>query len=142
VRLSKRMAELGLCSRREADAWIERGWVRVDGTKITELGSRVLPGQRIQVEPAARRTQQQQVTILLHKPIGIVSGQADSLRWLLRLAETGADERLRSAAAEALMWSRSPEFVDKSRRLREQFDRRHRENGGIRTSVEVIDRPL
>jgi 23S rRNA pseudouridine2604 synthase len=77
VRLSKRMAELGLCSRREADVWIERGWVRVDGTKITELGSRVLPGQRIQVEPAARRTQQQQVTILLHKPIGIVSGQAE-----------------------------------------------------------------
>ena len=77
MRLSKRMAELGLCSRREADAWIERGWVRVDGTKVTELGSRVLPGQRIQVEPAARRTQQQQVTILLHKPIGIVSGQAE-----------------------------------------------------------------
>ena len=31
VRLSKRMAELGLCSRREADSYIEQGWVRVDG---------------------------------------------------------------------------------------------------------------
>ncbi|MCK9509183.1 MAG: S4 domain-containing protein, partial [Pigmentiphaga sp.] len=31
VRLSKRMSELGLCSRREADEWISRGWVRVDG---------------------------------------------------------------------------------------------------------------
>ncbi|MBQ9239923.1 MAG: RNA-binding protein, partial [Duodenibacillus sp.] len=31
VRLSKRMSELGLCSRREADEWIERGWVRVAG---------------------------------------------------------------------------------------------------------------
>jgi 23S rRNA pseudouridine2604 synthase len=31
VRLSKRMSELGLASRREADEWIARGWVRVDG---------------------------------------------------------------------------------------------------------------
>ncbi|MEO7887800.1 MAG: S4 domain-containing protein, partial [Polaromonas sp.] len=31
VRLNKRMAELGLCSRREADDWIARGWVRVNG---------------------------------------------------------------------------------------------------------------
>ncbi|HEY4542961.1 MAG TPA: S4 domain-containing protein, partial [Noviherbaspirillum sp.] len=38
VRLSKRMSELGLCSRREADEWIARGWVRVDGAVISELG--------------------------------------------------------------------------------------------------------
>ena len=31
VRLSKRMSELGLCSRREADEWIAKGWVKVDG---------------------------------------------------------------------------------------------------------------
>ncbi|MFZ2296347.1 MAG: S4 domain-containing protein, partial [Polaromonas sp.] len=31
VRLNKRMAELGMCSRREADDWIARGWVRVNG---------------------------------------------------------------------------------------------------------------
>ncbi|MCX7160625.1 MAG: S4 domain-containing protein, partial [Proteobacteria bacterium] len=31
-RLSKRMSALGLASRREADEWIERGWVKVDGT--------------------------------------------------------------------------------------------------------------
>lgn len=77
MRLSKRMAELGLCSRREADVWIERGWVTVDGVRITELGTRIQPGQRIEVASSARHTQQQQVTILLHKPIGIVSGQAE-----------------------------------------------------------------
>jgi 23S rRNA pseudouridine2604 synthase len=77
VRLSKRMAELGLCSRREADAWIERGWVTVDGVRVDELGTRIQPGQRIEVDSSARRAQQQQVTILLHKPIGIVSGQAE-----------------------------------------------------------------
>ena len=41
-RLSKRMSELGLCSRREADEWIENGWVKVDGKVVTTLGVRVL----------------------------------------------------------------------------------------------------
>ncbi|MGH8666208.1 MAG: S4 domain-containing protein, partial [Burkholderiales bacterium] len=50
VRVSKRMAAMGLCSRREADEWIEKGWVRVDGARITELGTRVGPEQRITVE--------------------------------------------------------------------------------------------
>ena len=50
LRLSKRMSELGLCSRREADEWIARGWVRVDGKVVSELGSKVLPSQRITVE--------------------------------------------------------------------------------------------
>ena len=31
IRLNKRMAELGMCSRREADEWIAKGWVRVNG---------------------------------------------------------------------------------------------------------------
>ncbi|WP_322114239.1 pseudouridine synthase [Aquabacterium sp. A7-Y] len=76
-RLSKRMSELGLASRREADEWIEAGWVQVDGKTITELGSRVSPEQHISVDPAARRQQAQRVTVLLNKPIGYVSGQAE-----------------------------------------------------------------
>ena len=46
LRLSKRMAELGLCSRREADAYIERGWVRVNG-QTAVLGQKVSPSDRI-----------------------------------------------------------------------------------------------
>jgi len=76
-RLSKRMSELGLCSRREADEWIENGWVSVDGVVTTALGTRVPPDARIEVDPAARRHQGTQVTILLNKPIGYVSGQAE-----------------------------------------------------------------
>ena len=53
LRLSKRMSELGLCSRREADEWIERGWVRVDGKIVSELGSKVLPTQTVTVERQA-----------------------------------------------------------------------------------------
>jgi len=76
-RLSKRMSDLGLCSRREADAWIERGWVRVDGTVVSTLGVRVPPTARIEVDPAAVRQQGEQVTLLLHKPVGYVSGQPE-----------------------------------------------------------------
>ncbi|WP_242615454.1 pseudouridine synthase [Sphaerotilus mobilis] len=75
-RLSKRMTALGLASRREADTWIEAGWVRVDG-KMAVLGQRVGPDARIEVDAAAHQQQAQRVTILLNKPIGYVSGQAE-----------------------------------------------------------------
>jgi 23S rRNA pseudouridine2604 synthase len=76
IRLSKQLADQGLASRREADAWIEAGWVRVDGRPAV-LGQRVRPGQKIEIDPIARREQARRVTILLHKPIGYVSGQAE-----------------------------------------------------------------
>nr|WP_309808068.1 pseudouridine synthase [Caballeronia sp. LZ034LL] len=77
MRLSKVMSELGLCSRREADEWIEKGWVLVDGEVIDTLGTRIRPTAEIDVLPAARSAQSQLVTILLHKPVGYVSGQAE-----------------------------------------------------------------
>ncbi|MBI3347609.1 MAG: pseudouridine synthase [Burkholderiales bacterium] len=75
-RLSKRMSELKLASRREADEWITAGWVRVNG-KVAVLGQRVLPDAQIDIDPAARQQQASLVTVLLHKPIGYVSGQAE-----------------------------------------------------------------
>jgi 23S rRNA pseudouridine2604 synthase len=77
VRLSKVMSERGLCSRREADDWIRKGWVFVDGVKVAELGTRIDPGQSISLAAAANRAQESRVTILLHKPVGYVSGQAE-----------------------------------------------------------------
>jgi 23S rRNA pseudouridine2604 synthase len=71
------MSELGLCSRREADEWIENGWVKVDGQVVATLGVRVPPHARIDIDPAASRHQAEQVTILLNKPVGYVSGQAE-----------------------------------------------------------------
>ncbi|AVO48929.1 pseudouridine synthase [Melaminivora suipulveris] len=75
-RLNKRMAELGLCSRREADAWIERGWVRVDG-QVAVMGQQVAAHAHIDIDRAAQGQQREQVTIVLHKPMGYVSGQAE-----------------------------------------------------------------
>jgi 23S rRNA pseudouridine2604 synthase len=77
IRLSKRMSELGLCSRREADEWIPRGWVHVDGKAVTELGSRVRPDAEIEILQAARSEQGERVTVLINKPVGYVSGQAE-----------------------------------------------------------------
>jgi len=77
VRLSKLMAERGLCSRREADSYIERGWVFVDGDRVDVLGTKVDPDCEISLASQAKATQQQRVTILLHKPVGYVSGQPE-----------------------------------------------------------------
>ena len=71
------MSQLGIASRREADEWIAKGWVRVDGRVVAELGSRVLPEQHITVDAKARREQDARVTVLIHKPVGYVSGQAE-----------------------------------------------------------------
>ena len=76
VRLNKRLAELGLCSRREADDWIAHGWVYVNGA-VAEMGVKVTPQDTVTVERAAQRQQDSRVTILLNKPMGYVSGQAE-----------------------------------------------------------------
>jgi 23S rRNA pseudouridine2604 synthase len=77
IRLSKLMSEQGFCSRREADVYIERGWVLVDNVPVTELGTKVFPHQKITLNKAAQAQQETQVTILMNKPISYVSGQAE-----------------------------------------------------------------
>ena len=76
-RLSKVMAARGLCSRREADAYIAAGQVRVDGQVVAELGSKVAPDARIELDAQARRQQSALATIVLHKPPGWVSAQPE-----------------------------------------------------------------
>ena len=71
------MTERGLCSRREADDWIANGWVKVDGEIIETLGTRVAPNCEIAISGYATQLQDENVTILLNKPIGFVSGQAE-----------------------------------------------------------------
>lgn len=76
IRVSKWLTDQGIASRREADDWIAAGWVRVDG-EMAVLGQRVRPEQRIDIDPAARKEQARSVTLLLNKPVGYVSGQAE-----------------------------------------------------------------
>ena len=78
VRLSKRMTELGLCSRREADEFIEMGLVKVDGVVVNVLGSRVRPEQTIELTRQAMALQAERVTFLLNKPVGYGSGPSEA----------------------------------------------------------------
>jgi len=77
IRISKLMAHRGICSRREADYYIEQGWVYVDGVKVNTLGTRIRADQQISLSKIAERKQNKRLTILLHKPPGYVSGQAE-----------------------------------------------------------------
>src|SRR5690606_11500511 len=77
VRISKLLAERGICSRREADSYIEHGWVLLDGKPVTELGTKAWPNQEITLARAAQSRQTARVTIILNKPVGYVSGQAE-----------------------------------------------------------------
>lgn len=70
------MSERGMCSRREADDYIARGWVYVDGQRVEELGTRADPTAKITLDK--RTAAIHKVTILVNKPIGYVSGQAES----------------------------------------------------------------
>lgn len=67
IRLSKRLAQLLPCSRREAELYIEGGWVRVDGVVVEEPQFRVTD-QTIEVDPRARAEPLEPATFLLNQP--------------------------------------------------------------------------
>jgi 23S rRNA pseudouridine2604 synthase len=75
-RVAKLITDRGLASRREADDWIAAGWVRVNG-RLAVLGQRAAADVLIEIDPRAHAEQARRVTVLLHKPVGYVSGQAE-----------------------------------------------------------------
>lgn len=77
IRVSKLMSERGLCSRREADDYIQQGFVLVNGQVVQELGTKVDPCSEITLKKEAFRHQDQKITILLNKPLGYVSCQPE-----------------------------------------------------------------
>ena len=79
VRLAKRLAEILACSRREAEQYIEGGWVTVDGVVVEEPQFRV-SNQRIEVSKDASLLAPHDVTMLLHKPAGKLADLALATR--------------------------------------------------------------
>lgn len=77
IRVSKLLSERGLCSRREADEYIERGWVYADGERVAELGTRVRPDAELRLDRHARAARSRLATVVLNKPVGYVSGQPE-----------------------------------------------------------------
>jgi 23S rRNA pseudouridine2604 synthase len=78
-RLSKVVAALVPCSRREAEQYIVEGWVRVDGQRVEEPQSRVGGEQRVEIDPQASLQPPTPATFLLHKPAGATRAQAQEL---------------------------------------------------------------
>ncbi len=76
IRISKLLAARGVCSRREADDYLERGLVQIDGRRA-ELGEKASADAVLTLAPQARARQKRRVTVLLHKPPGYVSGQPE-----------------------------------------------------------------
>lgn len=76
-RLSKILSERGICSRREADRYIEAGLVLVNGTIVSTLGTKVSIEATVELLPKAFKEQRAKVTILFNKPIGCVSTQPE-----------------------------------------------------------------
>ena len=72
VRLSKVMSERGMCSRREADKYIEEGVVRVDGEVVSELGTKIDPTAEITLD-----RKKENISIAFYKPLGVVSTQPE-----------------------------------------------------------------
>src|SRR6476660_9046358 len=77
VRINKWLGQTGVCSRREADALIADGLVSVDGEAVTDAGRKLEPGQTLTLNDHATAALAEGVTIVMHKPMGYVSGQPE-----------------------------------------------------------------
>ncbi|MGZ3314950.1 MAG: pseudouridine synthase, partial [Caulobacteraceae bacterium] len=76
-RVNKWLAQSGVCSRREAEALIAEGLVSIDGETVSDPGRKILPGQTLVLADKAEHKLDAQMSILLHKPRGIVSAQPE-----------------------------------------------------------------
>jgi len=77
VRINKWLGQTGVCSRREAEALIAAGMVTIDGEAVTDAGRKIEPGQTLTLNDRGQAALASGVTILMHKPLGYVSGQPE-----------------------------------------------------------------
>ncbi|MEZ5936701.1 MAG: pseudouridine synthase [Hyphomonadaceae bacterium] len=76
-RVNKWLAQSGVCSRREAEALIADGLVTIDGETVEDVGRKILKGQTLVLADRASRQLDSQITVLINKPVGIVSAQPE-----------------------------------------------------------------
>jgi 23S rRNA pseudouridine2604 synthase len=94
-RVNRWLAQSGICSRREAETLIARGLVSIDGEPVSDPGRKILPGQTLTLDDGAQSQLQSQLSVMVHKPVGVVSaqpesGQVPAVRLLTREALVGA----------------------------------------------------
>ena len=86
-RVNRWLAQNGVCSRREAEGLIARGLVSIDGLTVADAGRKIEPGQTLTLSDAATGALHGALSVVLHKPAGVVSahpepGQVPAVRLL------------------------------------------------------------
>jgi 23S rRNA pseudouridine2604 synthase len=76
-RVNRWLAQSGVCSRREAEDLIARGLVFIDGERVGDVGRKIAPGQTLVLNDAAAGQLQASLTVVLNKPLGVVSSQPE-----------------------------------------------------------------
>lgn len=99
VRINKWMAQNGVCSRREAEALIAQGQVVIDGVVVRDPGHKIEAGQTLSLGQDGQAALNEQLTVIFHKPVGIVSAQPDpgqipAVRMIKRANHFGALSRM------------------------------------------------
>jgi 23S rRNA pseudouridine2604 synthase len=102
-RVNKWLGQSGVCSRREAEALIEKGLVAIDGETVTDTGRKILPGQTLTLSDGGGPAP---LSVVLHKPMGVVSAQP----------EQGQTPAVRLLTKAALL-GESPSIPDRDTRL-------------------------
>ena len=93
-RVNRWLAQSGICSRREAEALIAKGLVTIDGEAVSDPGRKIAAGQTLVLSDEATGALDSNLTVILHKPVGVVSaqpeaGQVPAVRLLTRAALVG-----------------------------------------------------
>ena len=93
-RINRWLAQSGVCSRREAEALIARGLVAIDGQTVVDPGHKIAAGQTLVLADDAEAQLGSNLTVVVHKPVGVVSaqpepGQVPAVRLLTRAALVG-----------------------------------------------------
>lgn len=96
-RVNRWLAQNGVCSRREAEGLIAQGLVSIDGERVEDVGRKIEPGQTLELADGAVRGQDAKLSVMIHKPVGIVSSQP----------EPGQTPAVRLLTKDAL-WGESP----------------------------------
>lgn len=77
IRVNKWLAQSGVCSRREADELIAAGAVLIDGARVSDAGRKIAAGQTLVLNDRAELGLEAQISVMIHKPVGVVSAQPD-----------------------------------------------------------------
>ncbi len=105
-RINRWLAQSGVCSRREAEGLIAKGLVAIDGETVTDPGRKILTGQTLVLSDDAQSLLDSHLSVMVHKPVGVVSAQPES----------GQVPAVRLLTREALVGD-SPVIPDRDTRL-------------------------